>query len=162
MPNRLKGVDMNYFKEAEQILYSVPKKEAAITQMTKRRERLTKKVAPRLQYAYESEGSERSDGQEILNDAAELAELIRSIDDATAELEEIHGAVDAIDDAQLRTLLSCWYFKRMTKEKIAEVLDVWSIGTVYVKRKKAIAWFAYLYWGRQIDEKIAKKVAKKS
>ncbi len=153
---------MDYFKEAEQILYSVPKKEAAIAQMAKRRERLSKKVAAKLSCEGEKAECEMTGKQGLLNDAAELAELIKSINDATDELEEIHSAVEAIDDEQLRTLLSCWYFKRMTKERIAEELDVWSIGTVYVKRKKAIAWFAYLYWGRYIDEKIAKKAAKKS
>lgn len=153
---------MDYFKEAENLLYSVPKKEEAIGQMTKRKERLMKRVAPYFQggEAIADPVSVTPDQVKHLNEAAELAELIKSIENEAAELAEIRSCVEAIDDAILRKLIKCWYWERLQKEKIAEEIDVWSMTTVYSRRTKAVACFAYLYWGKHIDEKVKKKARK--
>ena len=150
---------VDYFKEAENLLYSVPKKEEAIKQMTRRKERLLKRMGPSMPHEADFARSymKASFQGEAINEVCALAELISSIENAAAELAEIKACVDAITDEKLRTLLKCWYWGRLSKEKIAEKIDVWSVTTVYTKRNEAVSAFALLYYGKRVEAEQKKK-----
>ncbi len=143
---------MDYFKEAEELLYSVPKKERAITQLEKRKARLMKKGAPTIPAGvdYTKPYVKASFAGEAINDLCELADVCSCLEATRQELEEIKGCVEEIADAELKTCLKLWYWRRLSKERIAEKIDRWSVTTVYTKRNAAIREFALIYWGAKI------------
>lgn len=148
---------MEYFKEAEAVLYSVPKKEEAIKQMTRRKNRLIKRMGPSMPHGTDFFSSyTKAAFYGAINEICELADLISSIENMETELAEIRACVEAIEDATLRKLLKCWYWARLPKEKIAEKIDCWSTTTVYTKRNKAVEAFALLYWGKRVDAELKK------
>jgi len=143
---------VDYFKETEELLYSVPKKEKAVEQLKRRRERLTRQNAPDEVEAVDPSAVyiKSSFADTALNDLCELADITASIAQTEEEIAEIKRCVEAIQDEELKTCLKLWYFQRETKEQIAERLERWSISTVYAKRNRAIREFAILYWGSKI------------
>lgn len=149
---------MDYFKEAEELLYSVPQKERAICTLKSRKTRLIWKNAPHELTAidYSKPYTKATSSGDPLNDLCELADVTRAIDNTLAEIEEIKQAVDAIPSEELKTCLRLWYFERQSKEVIAERLNVWSRSTVYKKRNEAVCEFARIYWG-VAAEKMLKK-----
>ena len=112
---------MDYFKETEELLYSVPKKERAITQMEKRKARLMAKGAPTIPAGldYTKPYVKASFASETINDLCELAHVCACIEATRQELEEIKNCVEEIADAELKTCLKLWYWARLSKEKIA-------------------------------------------
>lgn len=143
---------MDYFKETEELLYSVQKKERAITQMEKRKARLMAKGAPTIPAGldYTKPYVKASFADETINDLCELAHVCACIEATRQELEEIKNCVEEIADAELKKCLKLWYWARLPKEKIAEKIDRWSVTTVYAKRNAAIHEFALIYWGAKV------------
>lgn len=145
---------MDYFKETEELLYSVPIKEAALTQLQRRRDRLIKSAAPSIPTGMNTEkayvrGSFISDP---MNDLCELADTMANIANTEAELEEIKAAVNAVPVEEYKKLLKLWYWKGESKERIAEAIDCWSRTTVYTKKNQAVYMFARIYWGSKAEK----------
>lgn len=150
---------MDYFKEAEELLYSVPQKERALRTLKSRRARLIWKNAPPESYTaidYSKPYTKATFSGNPLNDLCELSDVTRTIDDTLAEIEEIKQAVDAIPSEELKTCLRLWYFEKQSKEAIAERLNVWSRSTVYNKRNEAVYEFARIYWGVTAEKMLRK------
>ena len=143
---------MDYFKETEELLYSVPKKEKALVQLTRRRTRLTLKGAPVVPACvdYEKPYTRATFTSTTLNDVCELADVCRRIAETQAELDEIKSCVEAIGSKELKTCLKRWYWEGLSKAAIAERISRWSATTVYNKRNEAVAEFARIYWGAKI------------
>lgn len=150
---------MDYFKEAEALLYSVPQKEQAIRILEEHKQGLIIKNAPRIPAAtdYSKPYTRATFAGDPLNDLCELADTVRRIDETQTELDEIKKAVEAVPTDELKTCLRLWYFERLPKEKIAERLEVWSRSTVYDKRNKAVYEFARIYWGVTAEKMLKKK-----
>lgn len=140
---------MDYFKESEALLYSVPQKERAIHVLEARKQRLIRKNAPRIPSAtdYSKPYTRATFANDPLNDLCELADVSQRIKDMQEEVAEIKQSVEAVPDEELKTLLQLWYFDRLPKETIAERLERWSTKTIYNLRNRAIAAFALMYYG---------------
>lgn len=140
---------MDYFKEAEELLYSVPRKERAIEQMQARKARLMRKGAPTAPKGIDPSKpyTRASFESDTMNDLCELSDVCRKIAETQAALDEIKDAVAAIGSEELQLCLRLWYFERLPKEKIAERIDRWSKTTVYNKRNEGVYEFARIYWG---------------
>lgn len=144
---------MDYFKETEELLYSVPIKEAALVQLQRRRDRLIKSGAPTVPAGTDTaknyvRGTFISD---TMNELCELADVMESIASTKEELEEIKAAVEAVPVAEYKKLLKLWYWAGESKESIAEAIDRWSRTSVYTKRNQAVYMFARIYWGSKVE-----------
>lgn len=80
------------------------------------------------------------------------------LDDMTTEIARLTSIVQGIKDeigdilttisqlsAPERRLIEMWYFRRMTKSKIAEALNYANIHSIYILRDKALTHFTALY-----------------
>ena len=108
---------MDYFKETETLLYSVPKKEQALIQLTRRRARLSRKGAPIVPSGvdYEKVYTKATFVSSTLNDICELADVCQRIADTQAEIEEIKNCVEAIRNKELKMCLKLWYWEGLSK-----------------------------------------------
>ena len=139
---------MNYLKEAENIIASIPKLKQALENLNKRKDRLIAKSGPKdindidLTKPYVSSGY----ASDTLNDLIELSICTQQIKETKAKIKEIEDIINQLDNDK-RDILILWHIQRKTKEYIAEYLDVESVTTVYNLHNKAIAEFALYYYG---------------
>lgn len=145
---------MDYFKEAEELLYSVPRKERALYTLRGRYARLVTKNIPRDAAAidYAKPYTRATFTGDALNDLCELADVLRRIAETQSELDEIKQAVEAVPSEELKTCLRLWYFEGLPKETISERLGLWSRATVYNKRNEGVYEFARVYWGAAAEK----------
>lgn len=138
---------MNYFKSAEQVLYSVPTLKRAVENLENRRAKLIANGAPREPGAidYSKPFTDTHYVNDTLNEMLEVAECTRNIAETQKTLSYIEGVITQLDKEQ-KEIIEAWYIEHRTKEEIAERLCV-AITTAYSLRNKAVAEFALLYYG---------------
>lgn len=138
---------MNYFKSAEQVLYSVPTLKRAVENLENRRAKLIANGAPREPGTidYSKPFTDTHYVNDTLNEMLEVAECTRNIAETQKTLSYIEGVITQLDKEQ-KEIIEAWYIEHRTKEEIAERLCV-AITTAYSLRNKAVAEFALLYYG---------------
>lgn len=139
---------MNYFKAAEQVLFSVPTLERALENLKRREERLVQSGAPREPGAidYSKPFTDSHFVSDTLNELLELAEVTKNINETKAELSEINSIIEQMQ-GEHKKLVRLWYLERKPKEAVMEAMFVESLSTIYDLRNKAVAEFALLYYG---------------
>lgn len=139
---------MNYFKAAEQVLFSVQTLERALDNLQRREQRLIESGAPRepgaIDYSKPFTGSHFV--SDTLNELLELSEVTRNIAETKAALDEINGIIEQMQDEH-KKLVRLWYIQHKPKELVMEEMYIESLSTVYDLRNKAVAEFALLYYG---------------
>lgn len=138
---------MNYYKEAESILNSLPELEKALINLNRRYQRLIESGAPKdigaIDYSKPFVSSHNV--RDTLEDMLELVECGRNIEKTKSKIESIMDVIAQLD-AEEKKLVELWYIKKRTKEDIAEAFDI-ALTTVYNIRNKAVSHFAVLYFG---------------
>lgn len=139
---------MNYFKAAEQVLFSVQTLERALVNLQRREQRLIESGAPRepgaIDYSKPFTGSHFV--SDTLNELLELSEVTRNIAETRAAIAEIYGIIEQMKDEH-KKLVRLWYIEHKSKELVMEEMYIESLSTVYDLRNKAVAEFALLYYG---------------
>lgn len=146
---------IDYFKQCEYLLYSVPKKEEAVEILKKRQEFIIKKSCPSsgaVGVDYSKPYCKGSFKNETLNDLCELSDVRQRAECLREEVKIVKEAVERIQNADEKECLKLWYFKCMPKEMIAEQLERWSTKTIYNLKNRAVTSFAIIYYGIQIKK----------
>lgn len=138
---------MNYFKDAEQLLASVPALELARENLQNRFERLVESGKPPATLTINPEKYQTSKAS---NDAmSEFLDVVlckHQISETEKTIAEIYKVLCQIPKEH-KALLEMWYIKKLPKEKIMEQLHIDGLKTVYSLRNKAVSEFALRYYG---------------
>ncbi len=139
---------MNYFKAAEDILYSVSSLEKSLKNLESRRQFLIESGKPQNVGAIDNSKpfTDSHYVSDTLNELLEFAECSRNIDITKKQIEYIYEIIEQLSDEH-KTLVKLWYIEQRPKEQIAEAIFVESSTTVYNLRNKAVMQFAILYYG---------------
>jgi len=139
---------MNYFKAAEQVLSSVPTLEQALGNLERRKQRLIDSGAPSegSNIDYSKPFTDSHYVNDTLNELLELAECSRNIAETKERLGEVKDILKQLSEEHAK-IISLWYIKKLSKERVMEEMYVESLTTVYNLRNRAVAEFALLYYG---------------
>jgi hypothetical protein len=139
---------MNYFKEAENVLYHRSKLQKALINLGHRRERLIYDGAPKDITGLDPSKQYVSGGSmnDTMSACLDLVEIQKNIRTTESEIKEIDDVLHQLSSEDCE-LLSLWYIDGLTKDEICAELHFATRKSLYDKRNKAIGEFAILYYG---------------
>jgi len=139
---------MNYFKEAEYILYNYSKLCIALNNLKTRKSHLIWGSAPsgKISTGAACVGSGSNYSNNAEKDLTELNQTMANILITENKINEIDSLLCELA-CEERAVIQLWYFEMITKENMLEKLNIGSLDSLYKKRKKAVGDFAILYFG---------------
>lgn len=139
---------MNYFKEAEKVLYHRKALEDALANLERRLGRIVSQSIPSEVTAANYSKDYISSGQvnDTLNECIDVVQTKFMIEDTRIEIQEIDKVLSQLVP-EFKEILELWYIEGLSKEKICEQVDRYSTKTIYSKRNAAVEKFAVLYFG---------------
>lgn len=139
---------MNYFKEAEEVLYNRKKLGQALENLNHRRNRLMHSGAPHEIGGMDFESPNVGGGivNNTMQDCLDLIETNREITRTEEKIREVDDVLHQLPDEDCK-LLMMWYVDGLPKEQIGAELHYSSRHTVYDHKNHAVAQFAVLYFG---------------
>lgn len=128
----------------------VPKLKASKESLKARLERAKLKGKPKgLTSGKAADGYGRSGYfDDTLNDMLEVIELKRALEKTEDLLSDVEAALNVLDKRH-KKILELWYFRKASKERIAEDLGYSeaSMRTIYSLHNRALFEFSVIYFG---------------
>lgn len=139
---------MNYYKEAEDVLYNRKKLGQALVNLKRRRDRLLHSGAPTDIRGMDYTRPRVNGGMlsNTMQDCLDLIEINRDITNTEEKIREVDDVLHQLSDNDCE-LLMMWYIDGLPKEQICMELNYSSRHTIYDHKNQAVGQFAVLYFG---------------
>ena len=139
-------IHMDYFKKAEEKLYSVCTLRRRLDNYEAAYDREVRRSAPSgikpIDYSKPTVSSSRSD--DALDSVEKMAYYKTKVIQTRDEIEDITTVAEQLP-TELYNIIRLWYFEKKPKEKIMASLYISSPKTLYAKRRKAVKMFAEIF-----------------
>lgn len=135
------------FKNAEDLLYSLPIAQQRIENYTRKLEKAIRRSGPSdispidFSQPVVHKTSQGSDIESLATEIGRLQNIIQEIKDTIGDIVTTVSQLQPDD----QRIIELWYFKRMTKSEIATTLNYSSPVSVYSRRDKAVTRFMCIY-----------------
>lgn len=144
---------MDYFKEAETVLFSRKKLDIALRDLRSRLEFVLESDKPKEPSAidYQRAFSDRAYVGGTLEDLLKVSELSRLVKRTERKIADIDRALSRIESKQRRDILKFWYIEGLKMDDVARKLHYSpsSKRSIYNLRNEAVFEFALYYFGAE-------------
>ena len=144
---------MDYFKEAETVLFSRKKLDIALYDLRAKLEFVLESDKPKEPSAidYKRGFSDRAYVNSTLEDLLKVSELSRRVKRTERKIADIDRALSRIENKQHRDILKFWYIEGLKMDDVAGELGYspFSKQSLYNLRNEAVFEFALYYFGAE-------------